>query len=536
MTQFLLTNFGEARLTEPVAEDDTVFRIDPIYSDRFPAPVGDQAFALILWDGTQPQEICYCYSNPMDGYLQVTRGEEATTPRAWLAGTMVRHFLTAETAGALFQTEFIATNKASKAEAEAGVAEDVVMTPLATDQYFDAHSTPWSQGFLKSDDAFEGRQALGWYTAVFSGTGLETVFPLPDPLYNSPYTKVYVNEVYQSTGYTLTDTQITFTAAPPLGTDNIVISGSSNFAFSVSFPGTNTVGTTALVDNAVTNPKLAANSVSTAKIQAKAVTYARMQDVSSTDRILGRFSAGAGGIEELLITDAAQQFLSAPDTAALQASMTNSLWPMPTGTILFMIRADVPTGWIQAYGGSIGNSGSGANRRANADTMNLFAQWWSATSGADYPLYGPGGFTVVSKQATWQADWNANRHIAIMDLRASFLRAVDAGAGIDTGRGNGGFQAFATQQHYHTLVMNALPAHGHSYGPVPGNYGMNGQTYGQFQAGSGDSNRGSYTLNTTQVSAGTPSGYADWMSSIAGQQTAAETRPRNLTAIPFIKL
>jgi hypothetical protein len=41
------------------------------------------------------------------------------------------------------------------------------------------------------------------------------------------------------------------------------------------------------------------NTVSTAKIQNDAVTYAKLQNVSATDRLLGRSSAGAGDVEEL---------------------------------------------------------------------------------------------------------------------------------------------------------------------------------------------------------------------------------------------
>lgn len=47
---------------------------------------------------------------------------------------------------------------------------------------------------------------------------------------------------------------------------------------------------------------IAANAVTTAKIIDDAVTYAKIQNVSVTDRILGRDTAGAGDIEELTLT------------------------------------------------------------------------------------------------------------------------------------------------------------------------------------------------------------------------------------------
>lgn len=61
----------------------------------------------------------------------------------------------------------------------------------------------------------------------------------------------------------------------------------------------NSVDTNELIDNAVTEGKLAANAVTTAKIPDDAITYAKIQNVSATDRILGRDSSGAGIIEEI---------------------------------------------------------------------------------------------------------------------------------------------------------------------------------------------------------------------------------------------
>ena len=52
---------------------------------------------------------------------------------------------------------------------------------------------------------------------------------------------------------------------------------------------------------------IASDAVTTAKILDANVTYAKIQNVSATDKILGRVSASAGVIEEITFTDAAQQ-------------------------------------------------------------------------------------------------------------------------------------------------------------------------------------------------------------------------------------
>ena len=62
-------------------------------------------------------------------------------------------------------------------------------------------------------------------------------------------------------------------------------------------------------------------SVTTAKIVNDAVTYAKIQNVSATDRILGRSSAGAGDVQEIVCTAAGRAILDAADAAAQRATL-----------------------------------------------------------------------------------------------------------------------------------------------------------------------------------------------------------------------
>ena len=61
----------------------------------------------------------------------------------------------------------------------------------------------------------------------------------------------------------------------------------------------NTITGTQIAPNAVGASELADDTVDTDAIVNDAVTYAKIQNVSATDRILGRISSGAGAIEEL---------------------------------------------------------------------------------------------------------------------------------------------------------------------------------------------------------------------------------------------
>jgi hypothetical protein len=65
---------------------------------------------------------------------------------------------------------------------------------------------------------------------------------------------------------------------------------------------------------------LADGSVATAKIAGSAVTYAKIQNVSATDRLLGRSTAGAGNVEEIACTSFARSLLD--DSNQTEAKLT----------------------------------------------------------------------------------------------------------------------------------------------------------------------------------------------------------------------
>lgn len=81
-------------------------------------------------------------------------------------------------------------------------------------------------------------------------------------------------------------------------------------------------------------------TVTTAKIADSAVTYAKMQSVASTDRLLGRSSAGAGIVEEIVCTAAGRALLDDVDAAAQRTTLgaaasthTHSAADITSGTV-----------------------------------------------------------------------------------------------------------------------------------------------------------------------------------------------------------
>lgn len=116
--------------------------------------------------------------------------------------------------------------------------------------------------------------------AQFSGDGVTTAFTLPAVSSAVESVIVHISGVYQTPGvdYSVAGTSLTFTSAPPLGTNNVTALVVTTLAAGVP-------------DN---------NSVSTDKIQNRAVTFSKLQAIS-TSRLLGRTTTGSGNVEQLTV-------------------------------------------------------------------------------------------------------------------------------------------------------------------------------------------------------------------------------------------
>ena len=93
------------------------------------------------------------------------------------------------------------------------------------------------------------------------------------------------------------------------------------------------------------------NTVSTAKIQNDAVTYAKIQNVSATDRLLGRSSAGAGDVEEITCTSFGRSLIDDADAAAARTTLS----VQPTASPAFTGAATVTSGSV-SVSGSVGSA------------------------------------------------------------------------------------------------------------------------------------------------------------------------------------
>jgi microcystin-dependent protein len=92
--KFVFSNFATSTLSYAISSTDTLLQINVDDVPKFPALVGGAKFPLILTSG-DTAEIVYVSALTLTGQATVERGKEGTQAQSWLAGTHVRHSLTA---------------------------------------------------------------------------------------------------------------------------------------------------------------------------------------------------------------------------------------------------------------------------------------------------------------------------------------------------------------------------------------------------------------------------------------------------------
>lgn len=161
--------------------------------------------------------------------------------------------------------------------------------------------------------------------------------------------------------------------------------------------------------------------------------------------------------------------ISAPPPSWASIKDKPSYFDVQAGTVAMFAASSAPTGWLKANGAAI--------------SRTSYAALFSAIG----TTYGAGdGVSTFN----------------VPDLRGEFVRSLDDGRGVDSGRGIGTAQADDFKSHYHTLDNNA-----------------NGQSAagGQYTVSTGDN----YWYRT------------DW--TLTKSTGGTETRPRNKALLACIK-
>ncbi len=170
-------------------------------------------------------------------------------------------------------------------------------------------------------------------------------------------------------------------------------------------------------------------------------------------------------------------------------SVVDLIIPAPTGSILHFAAETPPTGWLKA-------NGSEVSRTTYADLYAVIGDTFGA---------GDGSTTFL-----------------LPDLRGEFLRGLDDGRGVDTGRLIGSSQDDTLQGHKHKTV---------NYSGTAGATDFNSQFGGEIST---NTNLGGLSGKATGYSIYTAG--ADIDDGTNGTpRTASETRPRNVAMLAIIK-
>lgn len=129
---------------------------------------------------------------------------------------------------------------------------------------------------------------------------------------------------------------------------------------------------------------------------------------------------------------------------------------LATGDLKVRYGTGILTGFVRANGRTIGSASSGGTERANSDCQALFEYLW----GADVNLS-----VSTGRGLTANADWVANKNIALPDWRGRAIAALDDMGNSSAGRltllssttlgASGGAQSV-------TLTTAQLPSHTHA--------------------------------------------------------------------------
>jgi hypothetical protein len=102
-----------------------------------------------------------------------------------------------------------------------------------------------------------------------------------------------------------------------------------------------------IATDTITASQIAAGAVGSSELASSSVTYSKIQSVSATDRLLGRSTAGAGTVEEIVCTSAGRALLDDADAAAQRTTLGLGALATATGT------------WVN--GSSFSGTSSGTN-------------------------------------------------------------------------------------------------------------------------------------------------------------------------------
>lgn len=169
-----------------------------------------------------------------------------------------------------------------------------------------------------------------------------------------------------------------------------------------------------------------ATKLGTTAIADDAVTYAKLQNVSATDRLLGRSSAGAGNVEEITLTAAGRALIDDADAAAQRTTLgLGTLSTQNASTVAITGGTITNTTLSGITDLAIADGGTGASTAAGART-NL-----GIVIGTDVQAYDPAlasiaGLTTSANQVIYTTGADTYATTSLTAFGRSLIDDADA--------------------------------------------------------------------------------------------------------------
>lgn len=152
----------------------------------------------------------------------------------------------------------------------------------------------------------------------------------------------------------------------------------------------------ALDASALINLNTAGIVVGTSNLSNGSVTYAKIQNVSATDRLLGRSSAGAGPVEEIACTAAGRTLLASASAAAQRTALELGTLATQSGTFSGTSSGTNTGDQTITLTGDVLGSGTGSFAATLVTTGVVAAAYGSASQVAAITVDAKGRITAAS--------------------------------------------------------------------------------------------------------------------------------------------
>ena len=184
---------------------------------------------------------------------------------------------------------------------------------------------------------------------------------------------------------------IAFSKLASLSSANILVGNGSNVATSVAVTGDLTIsnaGVTAIAAGVVVNADVSASA---------AIAFSKLANVSATDRLLGRSTAGAGAIEEVTCTAAGRALIDDADAAAQRTTLGVVIGTDVQAYDADTAKTDVAQSFTAQQRGAITALTDGANISVDFAASNNYA----VTLGGNRTLANPSNLTAGASGCIW---------------------------------------------------------------------------------------------------------------------------------------